>query len=317
MNILSSYNIKNKRARVPKVEQLSKEEFYGNYVQKNTPLVICGGVKHWDAIHLWTNEYLEQVVGFNTVDVETSRDQFEGRIFDDAEKVYMPFSRFLERLTLPEGETDYFVGNWLFPALVNNVPDIDLFHAFDVFYKRRMLMTRGGNRIAFHHDWYENLLCQVSGYKKLTLVDIAETAYMYSKDGEEHANYSPIDIHQPDYQQYPLFAQATLYETEIYPGDVLYIPCSWWHTVDSFQRNIALSFSFYEANSELLLVLSKMFQKNAFALSVDDTEALQNIFDNDDNPSQKIKRIKNYAKNHKLSTILLMFNQRNKLLFKR
>lgn len=314
MNILSNYKIKNKKVSVPKVEQISKEEFYQQYAQKNTPLVISGGVKHWDAIHLWTNEYLEQVVGFNTVDVETSRDQFEGRIFDDAEKVYMPFSRFLERLTRSEGETDYFVGNWLFPVLVENVPDIDIFHVFDVFYKRRMLMARGGNRIAFHHDWYENFLCQISGSKKLTLVDIAQTGYMYPKYGEEYSNYSPIDIHQPDYQKYPLFEQATLYEAEIHPGDVLYIPCSWWHTVESFQRNIAISYSFYESNSELLLVLSKMFQSNAFSLSVDDTKALQEIFDSENNPGQKLKLIKKYAQKHKFFKILLMFSQRNKLI---
>lgn len=300
--------------KVPEVEDISKDNFSQNYLQKNAPLKIRGGVKHWDAIRLWTNEYLQQMVGFNTVDVETSRDQFEGRIFDDAEKVYMPFSQFLERLTLREGETDYFVGSWLFPVLTKDVPDLELFETFEMFYKRRMLMARGGNSIAFHHDWYENLLCQVSGYKRLTLVDIAQSAYMYPIEEGENRNYSPIDIHEVDYQKYPRFGQATLYETEIHPGDVLYIPCHWWHTVDSFERNIAISCSFYEGDRELLLVIDKMHRHKAFDLEMSTAKGLQEILDSQADYPQKRKQIYKYAKERKLLNILLMYAQRTSLI---
>lgn len=306
--------MKNTRVKVPEVEDISKEEFAQNYVGKNAPLKIRGGVKHWDAVRLWNNEYLQQMVGFNTVEVETSRDQFEGRVFEDVEAVNMPFSQFLERLTLPEGETDYFVGSWLFPVLTKDVPDLELFETFEMFYKRRMLMARGGNSIAFHHDWYENILCQVSGYKKLTLVDIAERAYMYPIQEGKTQNYSPIDIHQLDYEKYPRFGQATLYETEIHPGDVLYIPFHWWHTVDSFERNIAISCSFYEGDRKLLFVIDKMHRHNALDLEASAAKGLQAILDSQADDRQKCKQIYKYAKERELSSILLMYVHRSNFL---
>lgn len=52
---------------------------------------------------------------------------------------------------------------------------------------------------------------------------------------------SAMRVFPPDLTVYPLFASAVYAEVLLEPGDMLYIPCRWWHWVTSYDRNIALS----------------------------------------------------------------------------
>ena len=40
-----------------------------------------------------------------------------------------------------------------------------------------------------------------------------------------------VDIDHPDSGQFPLFASAERYETDLEPGDVLFIPALWFHNM--------------------------------------------------------------------------------------
>nr|WP_255490920.1 cupin-like domain-containing protein [Spartinivicinus marinus] len=299
---------------IDSIKNISVSAFNRDYVAQNRPLLIKGGIAYWDALSLWDNEYLNRNAGHNVVDVETSRDQFEGNLFDDAEKVWMPFSRFLERLTLSEGETDYFVGSWLFPTLVADAPDIPTFKAFSMPIKRGMIMSRGGNRIALHYDWYQNMLCQVAGYKRLVLIDVTDTPFLYPLNSP--VNYSPVNIQNVDWSAYPEFCHATLFHADIEPGDVLYIPTLWWHAVESVDRNIMISQSFYDTDSDLLFILKKMLALGRLNLTKKQMNDLCTVLESGLNEKETIRAVRRQVNSQSLDDVKRLFAHRQ-LMFKK
>jgi hypothetical protein len=99
-----------------------------------------------------------------------------------------------------------------------------------------------GNRIhvAPHYDIKENLACCVAGRRRFTLFPPGQLANMYPGPFELTPAGTPVsmvDPAAPDLARYPKFAEAwaTARQTELEPGDVLYIPYTWWHGVESLE----------------------------------------------------------------------------------
>eukprot|EP01135_Chromosphaera_perkinsii_P009260 Nk52_evm12s1705 gene=Nk52_evmTU12s1705 len=115
-----------------------------------------------------------------------------------------------------------------------------------------------------HFDHYENTLIQIKGSKRVFMFDpydnrnfyegfYLEAKYKYDKtrrdfvksiEGDEGLHvattFSPVDVMSPDTARYPLFIKAAKrgLQCEIFPGDALYMPSSWWHSVQSTQDPI-------------------------------------------------------------------------------
>lgn len=66
----------------------------------------------------------------------------------------------------------------------------------------------------------DNMLIQVVGVKKVILFPPSDFDNMYMNGDKSEV----INIENPDLKKYPLFANATKYECEIKPGDILFIP---------------------------------------------------------------------------------------------
>lgn len=308
----------------------STAEFAADFVDRHIPVIHRGALHgRWPALANWTDEYLRQKAGFLRLAVETSADQFKGRIFDDAHPVVMPFSEFLRRLDHPDGKSDYFVVETP-PALCPDIPPLPIATAFGRLYRRRMLMTRGGNRIAMHWDWHETLLCQIAGRKTIHLCDVTDSENLYplgqahgdsgdsggrgGRDVSSHRNYSPIDVRSPDYTRHPRFARAIVYRADLRPGDILYIPCFWWHTVASHERNIALSMGFYESDEQLVRVHGKWLAGTS-TLPPSTRGALQRILDDSRSARAKLLDLRRAVTRYGLGETLGLYTfHRQKML---
>jgi ribosomal protein L16 Arg81 hydroxylase len=55
--------------------------------------------------------------------------------------------------------------------------------------------------------------------------------------------FSDVNAVNPDYNRTPDYKKATPIEVEVGPGDLLFIPIGWWHSVVSLTKNISLSFT--------------------------------------------------------------------------
>lgn len=94
-----------------------------------------------------------------------------------------------------------------------------------------------------HYDKKENFLCQVLGYKQITLVCPEHTEFLYPFEGDMLHNTSQLDLSQPiDFERFPLAQRASFRDLLIAPGQTLFIPYGWWHFVRSLTPSISVSF---------------------------------------------------------------------------
>lgn len=80
----------------------------------------------------------------------------------------------------------------------------------------------------------ENLLCVVRGAKSVQLWPPGCAPLLYPGGGES-ALFSRADIFEPDLQAWPLLERALPLAlwAHLGPGDALYLPCGWWHAVQT------------------------------------------------------------------------------------
>jgi hypothetical protein len=100
-----------------------------------------------------------------------------------------------------------------------------------------------GNRIrvAIHYDLMENVGCVVAGRRRFTVFPPEQLANLYPGPFELTPAGTPVsmvDEQFPDLERYPRFAEAAAHAQSavLEPGDAIYLPFHWWHSVDSLER---------------------------------------------------------------------------------
>lgn len=84
---------------------------------------------------------------------------------------------------------------------------------------------------SLHHDPLDGFLYQILGRKKLLLFAPDQAPYLYPM--KAYNNYQPcwVKPEMPDYERYPLYAQAKGMEVVLRPGELLVQPAGWFHAV--------------------------------------------------------------------------------------
>ncbi|XP_047157237.1 tRNA wybutosine-synthesizing protein 5 isoform X4 [Vigna umbellata] len=106
-------------------------------------------------------------------------------------------------------------------------------------------MNNAEARSSTHYDPHHNLLCIVSGCKRVVLWPPSASPSLYPMPiYGEASNHSSVSLENPDYSIYPRsecsmeFAQKVVLQA----GDALFIPEGWFHQVDSDDLTIAVNF---------------------------------------------------------------------------
>jgi hypothetical protein len=103
--------------------------------------------------------------------------------------------------------------------------------------------------IGFHKDnsheldGIANLFTQIRGRKRFCLVDPDQDRLMYRlpPDGPDYW-HSAIDFDREQYMATPLFLEAVVQEAIVEPGQMLYVPAHYWHSVRSLDASISVSY---------------------------------------------------------------------------
>ncbi|XP_046570365.1 HSPB1-associated protein 1 homolog isoform X2 [Haliotis rubra] len=95
-----------------------------------------------------------------------------------------------------------------------------------------------------HYDTYGyNLVAQIHGRKRWHLFPPSSTEALYPTrlPYEESSVFSEVNVGQPDLGRHPRFKESQAVVVTLEPGQVLYVPCHWWHYVECLQTAISIN----------------------------------------------------------------------------
>jgi hypothetical protein len=217
------------------------------------PMVFRGLVSDWPACNLWnSSRYLLRKTrgGQSLVPVEVG----SSYTAEGWSQRVMSFKRYLYDYVLTSSpETGYLAQYNLFnqyPELKEDftIPDICCLADNDDNPPITNVWLGPKNTISpLHTDPHHNVFCQVLGYKRIRLYS-PSTPNMYPRgmeNGIDMSNTSQVNLESNQRNKFPDFPWNSNYlETNLNPGDSLFIPKGWWHHVQSLSSSISISFWF-------------------------------------------------------------------------
>lgn len=111
--------------------------------------------------------------------------------------------------------------------------------------------------VAAHCDLAENIACVAAGRRRVTLFPPEQLPNLYVGPVDFSPAGTPIsmvDVEKPDLNRYPNFAEAlaAAQQAELGPGDAIYIPYFWWHSIRSIEPfNVLVNYWWNSARSWL------------------------------------------------------------------
>src|SRR5271163_2011178 len=222
---------------VPRVERPSRREFEERFLFPQRPVIISGAMEGWPARERWTNDYLTEKVGARTVHTWTKAHQFlHDPKKDLCAKAPMKLAEYIDLLAsaaISDGNL-YAAGLRIKTALPELWPDVRFPPFVDEGKYRQVNFWFGpGNTFTpLHYDEANNFLAQIRGRKQLILCPPREIARLYPYPLSYWANrHSQVNVLSPDLTRFPGWAHAERAVLELGPGEMLFIPLYWWHSV--------------------------------------------------------------------------------------
>jgi len=217
---------------------------------------LTGAVEHWDALKKWSPQYFKKVVGNQEIEVQSNREQdplFERNSIKHKTKMNM--NDYVD-LIESNGQSNnvYMTANNAKASqtsLAELFKDIGDFHGYT---DHRQMAERSfiwfgakGTFTPLHHDLTNNFLVQIYGKKKVTLIPALQVPYLYN----DVAVFSQIaDPNQPRLTEaFPDFKHCSKIECILNEGETLFIPLGWWHSVESLDISISISFTHFKIDN--------------------------------------------------------------------
>lgn len=182
----------------------------------------------------------------------------------------------------------------------------------DGLYDVNLWAGASGGCTPLHYDTTCNFLTQLAGRKRLLLFPPSMTYNLYPYPASHPMNaFSMVDVESPDLARFPAAAHARGLEATLEPGDVLWLPCHYWHYVKQFEGDETISLNFWmgaksSRRGETMLRLEKANQHvipgelevDAFARrAFDDGEQLLKFASKDETEAEAEARERRFRDN--------------------
>ena len=217
-------------------------------------------------VEKWTIEYLKEVVGSKEVKIHVS--SVSDMNFIKKNFIYrsLPFNELIKRAS-NESNSEFFICEkeryYLrslgsderkdvsdikkqFPQLSDDIRFPSLFEP-EKFFSSVFRISSSNIRLWTHYDIMDNFLIQVTGVKKVLLYPPSDVDFMYMNGDKSEV----IDVDNPDLNEFPLFANTTRYEADLFVGDVIFIPALWFHNVITQSFSIGVNVFWKHLNESL------------------------------------------------------------------
>ena len=227
---------------VPRVKNISKEDFIKHYFKPQKPVVIESLIEDWPAYSKWNFDYIKEVAGDKIVPLYDDRpvDYKDG--FNEAH-ANMKMSEYIDLLKREPTKYRIFLWNILkeIPQLQNDFryPDLGL----RLMKGLPMLFFGGKDSHTFMH--YDIDLANIfhfhfEGKKQCILFDQDQSKYLY-KIPHALIPREDIDFSNPDFSKWPALKHAKGYIADLSHGEVLYMPEGYWHYMKYLTPGFSMS----------------------------------------------------------------------------
>ncbi|MBX3609532.1 MAG: cupin-like domain-containing protein [Hydrogenophaga sp.] len=233
---------------VEKRSRVSLNEFVDKYVVGSRPVVLTDVAHDWPAMTRWSPEDLRARFGHLEVEVQTERSadpNYEVNKLDHQRKTRL--ADFVDRVLAGGATNDYYLtANNEMLSRPGFAPLLDDIGSLPPICDRSQLARRAsfwfgpaGTVTPLHHDTIMLCHTQIVGRKRWRLISPLQTPLLYN----HFEVYSPVDMDRPDLDRYPLYAQATVLDVVVEPGETMFLPLGWWHQVSSLDVSLSFSYS--------------------------------------------------------------------------
>ena len=224
------------------------DEFLERYVVGCRPVVFTDVAQDWPARSRWSPADLKARFGHLDVEIQAERSA-DARCEENklAHRKSVRLGSFVDRVLAGGATNDYYLtaNNEVLrrPELAPLLDDIGTLPAFcdpaQLAARSSFWFGPAGAVTPLHHD--SIMLChtQIVGRKRWRFISPLQWPHLYNFSGV----FSPIDIDQPDLGRYPAYANATVLEGVVEPGETVFLPLAWWHQVTSLDVSLSFSYS--------------------------------------------------------------------------
>jgi hypothetical protein len=284
--------------------RISIEDFYKKenaiYANGEKPFILTNAMTNWPALKKWTLDWFSRSFPSSIMDFYP-----HNMAKHDTHPYLVNFPEALSELITPSGKYpldpynpgSYIQWNVNLHDWSRLLQDMDLPYMFrrdeqwlevlpeklqeeytkKVHWRMVLIGTRGAGMF-IHQDVLRTSSWQavVSGGKRWFICAPSENQYLYRA--------GKVDAWNPDYETYPLFAQADCYEGEVWKGDMIYYPADYWHQTENLETPTICASSTIgdELNYELIMAELKnecKFKKFNWDFSNELCEGLPAVFD--------------------------------------
>ena len=237
---------------------ITPEALREQFVNHNRPVVLRS-LQDWRPLSHWDDSHIRALCGKRTIDVRVAdhtRQFGDPKIQGMYTQESLSLDSFIDALGSAESSgrpAPYYAAQLslrrdlpeLFPDTRPEPPHL---RALGALWRGSPHVYIGGSsQTPLHFDAFDNLLCVVRGRKTLLLWPPGCAELLYPGGGGS-ALFSRADVFSPDLDAFPLLGRAMplALQVDLGPGDALYLPCCWWHAVQSqppaHERSISLSY---------------------------------------------------------------------------
>ncbi len=227
---------------------LPPEAFHRDYVMANRPVVVSDPVPEWTALRTWTPSFLKTRYGTKQVQVSIEArmalGEFIDRVLASTNEHPAPYMyRLYLGTELPELAADVRPANpYSPPSRLASAFMPQAWRRPDGYFK--LLIGGVGSEFPILHfdaDNHHACVTQIYGDKRFVLFPPHDSPYVYPDPQHENRSTIPSrQVFEPDDQRYPHLARATRYEVVLHPGEMLFVPCRWWHVTRALSTSIAV-----------------------------------------------------------------------------
>lgn len=240
--------------KIPSITAPNFSDFVKGYYSQHRPVILKKGIEHWPALHKWSPQYFASKFGHHLVEVQMNRnldEQFERH--SPSLKQKMKMSEFVSKVMSVDASNDFYMtannasnSHQMLQELFSDIENFADGYCDLALKDDRSFLWFGpkGTFTPLHHDLTNNMLVQIYGSKKVTLIPALQVPHLYN----DHWVFSELsDTNKIDFEKYPLTKSITPVECILNAGEALFIPIGWWHSVESLDVSISISFTHFNA----------------------------------------------------------------------